>query len=105
MPNIWSSEVVGVALHRSVVDYRIALDNSSVSTRVSDDGRSVESKLVVDNQEWVAVVNNIVVNTNTIEVLLQEVLEEGVFLLESGLLLLDGELIEEDLVVALVERV
>jgi len=87
---MFSSVVIGVALHRSVVDYRIALDNSSMSTRVSDNGRSVESKLVVDNQERVAVVDDIVVDTNSIEVLFQEILEKGVFLLESGLLLFDG---------------
>jgi len=90
LPHMFSSVVIGVALHRSVVDYRIALDNSSMSTRVSDNGRSVESKLVVDNQERVAVVDDIVVDTNSIEVLFQEILEKGVFLLESGLLLFDG---------------
>jgi hypothetical protein len=76
-----------------------------VSAAVSDDWRTVERKLVVDHKKWVAVVDDIVVDRDTIEVLLEEVLEEGVFLLESGFLLLDGQLVKEHFVEAFVELV
>lgn len=61
-----------------------------MSTTVSNDGRPVEGELIVNDKKWVAVVDNVVVNTDTVEVLFQEILEESVFLFESGLLFLDG---------------
>ena len=58
-----------------------------------DDWGSVEVDLVVDDKKRVVGVDNVIVNTDTIQVLLKQVLEEQVFLLKSGLLLVDCQLV------------
>ena len=58
-----------------------------------DDWGSVKVDLVVDDKKRVVGVDNVVVNTDTIQVLLKQVLEEQVFLLKSGLLLVDCQLV------------
>jgi hypothetical protein len=72
---------------------------------VPDDRWPVELQLVVDNQQRVGVVDNVIIDTHTVQVLLEQILEESVFLLKSGLLLFDGQLVKQDLVVTLVELV
>jgi len=67
--------------------------------------RSVEIDLVVDNEKWIVVVDHIVVDTHTVQVLLEQVLEEEIFLLKSRLLFLNRELVEVNLVEAFVEVV
>lgn len=58
-----------------------------------DDWGSVKVDLVVDDKKRVVGVDNVIVNTDTIQVLLKQVLEEQVFLLKSGLLLVDCQLV------------
>ena len=70
-----------------------------------DDRGSVKVDLVVDDQQGVVGVDHIVVDTHTIQVLLEQVLKEQVLLLKSGLLLVDGQLVQVDLVKAFVEVV
>ena len=74
-------------------------------TFVTHNRRPVEVDLVVDNEQRVVVVDNIVVHAHTIQVLLEQILEEQVLFLEGSLLLLDGQLVEVDLVETLVEIV
>ena len=100
-----TSVVISIVLERKVVDDRVTLDVSGCGTIFHDDRRPVEVDAVIDDEKRVVVVDDIVVDTDTIQVLLQQVLEEEVLLLESCLLLLDGKLIEVNLVVALVEVV
>ena len=100
-----TSVVISVVLERKVVDDRVTLDVSGCSTIFHDDRRPVEVDAVIDDEKRVVVVDDIVVDTDTIQVLLQQVLEEEVLLLKSSLLLLDSKLIEVNLVVALVEVV
>ena len=97
--------VLVVALHGQVVDNSVTLDVSGVRTILHDDRWSVQVDTVVNNQQRVRVVNDIVVNRNTVQILLQQVLEEEILLLQRSLLLLNGKLIEMHLVVALVEVV
>ena len=94
-----------VLLEGQVVDNGIALDVGGVGALLHDDGRPVKVDAVVDDEQRVIVVDDVVVHTDTIQVLLQQVLEEEVLLLKGGLLLLDGQLVKMDLVVALVEVV
>jgi hypothetical protein len=42
---------------------------------------TVELELVVDDEEWIGVVDDIVVDTDTVQVLLEQILEERVFFL------------------------
>ena len=100
-----TSVVISVVLERKVVDDCVTLDVSGCGTIFHDDRRPVEVDAVIDDEKRVVVVDDIVVDTDTIQVLLQQVLEEEVLLLESSLLLLDSKLIEVNLVVALVEVV
>ena len=100
-----TSVVISIVLERKVVDDRVTLNVSGCSTIFHDDRRPVEVDAVIDDEKRVVVVDDIVVDTDTIQVLLQQVLEEEVLFLESSLLLLDGKLIEVNLVVALVEVV
>ena len=93
-----------MSLHVVVVDNDVTFDESLL-LGFFDDGRTVEVDLVVNDQERVVGVEDIVVNGHTIQVLLEEVLEEQVLLLEGGLLLLNGELVKVDLVVTFVEIV
>ena len=100
-----TSVVVSIVLERKVIDDRVTLDVSGCGTIFHDDRRPVEVDAVIDYEKRVVVVDDIVVDTDTIQVLLQQVFEEEVLFLESCLLLLDGKLIEVNLVVALVEVV
>jgi len=99
------SVVIGVTLHRGVGNDGVALDHGGVGATVPDDRWPVELQLVVDNQQRVGVVDNVIIDTHTVQVLLEQILEESVFLLKSGLLLFDGQLVKQDLVVTLVELV
>jgi len=65
--------------------------------------RPIKVNLGVDNKKRIVGVNDIVVYTDTIQILFQKTLEEHVFFLESSLLLLNGKLVEEDFVVSFVE--
>ena len=106
IPILGNSSVIRVvALAGKVVDSRVTLDVSGRGAFFHNDGGPVEVDAVVDDEKRVVVVDDIVVDTDTIQVLLQQVLEEEVLLFESSLLLLDSELIEVDLVVAFVEVV
>ena len=97
--------VVVVPLHGVVVDHGVAFDVGRVGAILHNHGRSVQIDTVVDHQQRVVVVDNVVVHTDTIQVLLEQVLEEQVLLLESGLLLLDCQFIKVDLVITLVKVV
>ena len=78
---MFSSVVVGIPLEHRIVDDRVSLNNSSVRTIFPDDRRPVQVDLVVDDKQWVVSIDNIVVDTDTIQVLLEQVLEELVLLL------------------------
>ena len=88
-----------------VVKLEVSFDDSCVLAIFVDNRGSVEVDLVVDDEQRVVRVNNVVVDGYAIEVLLEQVLEEQVLLLESGLLFFDGQFVELDLVVTLVEVV
>ena len=77
---MFSSVVVGIPLEHRIVDDRVSLNNSSVRTIFPDDRRPVQVDLVVDDKQWVVSIDNIVVDTDTIQVLLEQVLEELVLL-------------------------
>ena len=62
-------------------------------TLVAHDWRPVEVDLVVNDKKWIVIVNHIVIDAHTVKVLLQQVLEEEIFLLESCLLLFDRKLV------------
>jgi len=99
------SVVVCVHLASEVVDNSIAFDVDAGCALLHHDRWSVEVDTVVHNEERVAVVDDVVVDADTIQVLLEQVLEEQVLFLKRSLLLLDGKLVEVDLVEALVEVV
>jgi len=65
--------------------------------------RPVKVNLRVDNEKRVVSVDDIVVDTDTIQVLFQQTLEEHILFLKSSLLFFNGKLIEEDFVVSFVE--
>ena len=100
-----SSVVVSVHLTGQVVHSRVSFDVGGRSTLFHHNRRTVQVDAVVHNQQWVVVVDHVVVYTHAVQVLLEQVLEEQVLFLKGGLLLLDGELVEVDLVVTLVEVV
>ena len=100
-----NSVVVSIVLSGKVVDNSVALDVGGVSTVLHDDRWPVQVDTVVDNKKRVVVVDHIVVDRDTVQVLLQQVLEEQVLLLKSSLLLLDCQLVEVNLVETLVEVV
>jgi hypothetical protein len=58
------------------------------------DRRTVKVHLVVDDKQRVVGVHNVVVHTHTIQVLLQQALEEHILLLQCCLLFVDGKSIE-----------
>ena len=74
-----------------------------MSTILSDNWWSVERDFVVHDEQRIVGVDNIVVDTNTVQVLLKQVLEELVFFLKCGLLLFNRKLVKKHLVKALVE--
>ena len=97
--------IILVPLQCEVVDDGVSLDVGGVGAVLHDHRGPVEVDAVVDDQERVAVVDDVVVDGDTIQVLLQQVLEEEILLLEGGLLLLNRKLVQVDLVVTLVEVV
>ena len=97
--------IIVVVLPGKVVDNSVALDVSGGGAILHNDRWAVQVDTVVDHEQRVVVVDDVVVDTDTVEVLLEQVLEEKVLLLEGGLLLLDRKLVKVDLVVALVEVV
>ena len=101
-----NSVVVGLSLHCNVVDGGITLNEGLVRLSIHSFNRwSVKIDLGVDDEERVVGVDDIVVHTDTIKVLLQEGLEEHVLFLKSCLLLLNCQLVKEYLVVSFVEVV
>ena len=102
----YRSVIICVSLHGNIVYNCIALYKCLVWLTIhSLNRRSVQVDLGVDDQERIVRVEHIVIDADTIEVLLEKTLEEHVLLLESCLLLFDGELVKENLVVSLVEVV
>ena len=100
------SVIICVPLHGDIVNHSITFDKSLVRLSIlSLDWRSIQIDLRVDDQKRIVGVEHIVVDTDTVEVLLQETLEEHILLLEGCLLLLDGKLVKKNLVVSLVEVV
>lgn len=97
--------VIVITLQGKVVHNGIAFDVSGCSAFFHNNRRSVEVDTVVDDKQRVVIVDNIVVDTNTVQILLEQVLEEEVLLFKSGLLFLNGKLVKVDLVVAFVEVV
>ena len=97
--------ILVVALHGEVVDNGVSLDVGRGSAVFHHDRRPVQVDTVVDDEQRVVVVDDVVVDTDAIQVLLEQVLEEEVFLLKRGLLLLNRQLVQVNLVVALVEVV
>ena len=95
--------ILVVALHGEVVDNGVSLDIGRGSAIFHHDRRPVQVDAVVDDQQRIVVVDDIVVDTDAIQVLLEQVLEEEVFLLKGRLLLLNRQLVQVHLVVALVE--
>ena len=101
----FSSVVVRISLQGVAVDHSIAFNDSGMLTFITHNRRSVEVDLVVDDEQRIVVVDNIVVHAHTVQVLLEQILEEEVLFLEGSLLLLDSKLVEMDLVETLVEIV
>ena len=100
--------IVGISLHGAVIDDIVCLDVGLVGLLVgveAFDGRAIKVDLIVHNQERIVCIHHIVVHTHTIQVLLQQRLKEHVLFLQCGLLLLDGELVEQDLIETLVELI
>ena len=95
--------VLIVPLKSQVVHNGIALNVRGRRAILHDHWGPVEVHAVIDHEQRVVVVNDIIVDTDTIQVLLQQVLKEEVLLLKCRLLFLDSELVKMDLVVALVE--
>lgn len=99
------SHVVGIALKSLIGDFEVAFNLGDVATFICDNWGSVQVDLVVDDQERVVRIHNVIVNGDTVQVLLKQVLEEKVLFLKSRLLLLDGQLVKVDFVEPLVEVV
>jgi hypothetical protein len=97
--------VVCVPLQVVVGNFLVALNEGVVLSFFRYNRRSVEIDLVVDDEKRVVSINDVVVNRNTIQVLFKKVFEEHILLIESGLLLLDCQLVEVNLIVAFVEVV
>lgn len=70
-----------VELHGEVVNNGVSLDVGGGRAILHDDWRPVQVDTVVDNEERIVVVDDIVIHADTIQVLLQQVLEEEVLLL------------------------
>jgi len=99
------SHVVGIALKSLIGDFEVAFNLGDVATFVCHNWGSVQVYLVVDDQKGVVRVHNIIVNGDTVQVLLKQILEEKVLFLQSRLLLFDGQLVKVDFVEPLVEVV
>lgn len=76
------SIIIGISLHVLVINDYISLDDGLVGGAVvhSLDGGSVQVDSVVDDEEGVVVVHDVVVHADSVEVLLEERLEEHVLL-------------------------
>ena len=102
------SVVVSISLHGTVIDYDISLDECLgdllVGVEALDWG-PVKVDLIVDDQKRVVCVHHIVVDTHTVQVLLEQRLKEHVLLLQRSLLFLDGKFVEEHLIEAFVELI
>lgn len=95
-------------MHSAIVDDVVGVDDGLVWSTVpghSLDGRAIEVNLVVNDKERVVGIHHVVVDTDTIQILLQQTLEEHVLLLQCSLLFVDGKSVKEDLVEAFVELV
>lgn len=97
------SVVLVVPLKSQVVHNGVALDVRGRRAVLHDHWGPVEVHAIIDHEQRVVVVNDIIIDTDTIQVLLQQVLKEEVLLLECRLLFLDSELVKMDLVIALIE--
>ena len=84
-----------------VVDDRISFDDDLTIFWL--DWETVELQSVVDHQKWVLVLQNIVIKTHTIEILLQERFEHRIVPLQRLFVLADGQFVQKHLVVPLVE--
>jgi hypothetical protein len=105
---VYLSIVVSVTLHCAVVDHIIGIDNCLVRRTISWKSLhrgAIKVDLVVYNEKRVVGIHDIVVDTDTIQVLLQKTLEEHVFLLQCSLLLINSKPIEENLVETFVELI
>ena len=100
-----SSVIVVVVLASEVVDNGVALDIDRGGTILHHHRWAVKVDAVVDHEQRVIVVDDVVVDAYAVKVLLEQILEEEIFLLECSLLLLDGQLVQVSLVEALVEVV
>ena len=93
-------------LHCDVRDLHVALDKRLLVRAIEPlHRRPVQVDLVVDDQQRVARVHHVVVDADSVEVLLQQTLEEHVFFFERRLLLVDGHLVQKHFVVAFEEVV
>jgi len=86
------SVVISLPLHGHIVDDEVSFDESLLLS-LFNNRRSVEINLVVDNQQRIVCVEHVVVDRHSIQVLLQQILEEEVFLLKRRLLFLNGQLV------------
>lgn len=95
-------------MHSAIVDDVVGVDDGLVWSTVpgeSLDGRAIEVDLVVNDKERIVGVHHVVVDADTIQVLLQQTLEEHVLLFQCGLLLVDSKPIKENLVESFVELI
>ena len=97
------SVVLVVPLKSQVIHNSITLDVRGRRAVLHDHWGPIEVDAIIDYEQRVVVVNDIVVDTDTIQVLLQQVLKEEVLFLKCRLLFLDSELVKVDLVIALIE--
>ena len=65
--------------------------------------RSIEIDFWVNYQQWIVWIDNIVIYTNTIQVLLQKTFEKHIFFLKSSLLLFNRKLVKKNFVVSFVK--
>ena len=86
------SVVISLPLHGHIVDDEVSFDERLL-LRLFNNRRSVEINLVVDNEQGIVCIEHVVVDRHSIQVLLQQVLEEKVFLLKRRLLFLNGQLV------------
>lgn len=105
---IYFSIVVSVTLHSTIVDDVVGVDDGLVWCTIpgeSLDGRAIKVDLVVNDKKRIVGIHHVVVDTDTIQILLKQTLEEHILLLQCGLLLVDGKSIEENLIKAFIELV
>ena len=86
------SVVISLPLHGHIVDDEVSFDERLLLS-LFNNRRSVEINLVVDNQQRIVCIEHVVVDRHSIQVLLQQILEEKVFLLKRRLLFLNGQLV------------